>query len=177
VVISIRRARALVLTVSVFVTAGIAAAAGGFPPSIYPSPVAAVPGHALALCPNRQGLDPFTSPAVRLALRAAASYGRQNLDTDLRNSDRAWWPQVRRMWRTGRPGTGLSNHVVLGSESTAQSAFAVFMGPACGSTTLRKSLMVTVGPSQAGSAPHCSACNSHLFFINRRGRPLIYFLY
>ena len=175
--IRIGRAGALVLPVSVFVTSGIAGASGGFPPSIYPSPVVAAPGHALALCPNPQGLEPFTSAAARLARRAAASYDRQNLETDLRNSDRAWWPQVRRMWRRGRPVTGLTNHVVLGSEPTAQSGFAVFMSPACGTTTLKKSLMVTIGPSQAGSGPHCSACNSHLFFINRRGRPLIYFLY
>jgi hypothetical protein len=158
-------------------TAGIAGASDGFPASIYPSAVAAVPGHALALCPNLQGLEPFTSTTLSLARRAAWSYGRNSLDTDLRNSDRAWWPEVRRMWGTGRPGTGFAGHVVLGFEPTARSGFAVFAGPACGTATLKRSLMVTIGPSQVRPGPHCSACNSHLFFINRHGRPLIYFLY
>jgi hypothetical protein len=167
------------LMLAVAVIAGAAAAHGSnvFPASIYPPPVTAVHGHALALCPSPVGLEPFTSKATTLALQAAASYDRRNVETDLRNSDRAWWSHVRRMWRTGRPGKEVVNRVVLGSEPAAKSGFAVFVRPACGAPNLRRSLMVTVGPSQAGPGPHCSACNSNLFFIERRGRPLIYFLY
>lgn len=165
------------VSVAVAATAATASASSGFPASIYPPAVAAVPGHALALCPSRRGLEPFGPTATTLALQAAGSYDRRNLETDLRNSDRAWWPDVRQMWHTGHPEGGLSNSVVLGSEPTARSGFAVFMGPACGAFTLNRSLMVTVGPSHAGPGPHCAACNSHLFFVDRRGRPLIYFLY
>jgi hypothetical protein len=144
---------------------------------IYPPAVASTPDHGLALCPNHQGLEPFTPKATTLALQAATSYGRRNLETDLHNADRAWWPQVRRLWLTPHSGSGLGKAVVLGSEPTARSAFAAFMGPACGATTLKRSLMVTVGPSQAGPGPHCNACNAHLFFVDRGSQPLIYFLY
>jgi len=37
--------------------------------------------------------------------------------------------------------------------------------------------MVTVGPSQAGSGPHCDACNAHFFYLERRGRPMLWFIY
>ena len=163
--------------IAVVAISATARGSNGFPASIYPPPVAAVPDHALALCPNHQGLKPFTSDATKLALQAAASYDRRNLETDLHNSDRAWWPDVRRIWRTGHPGSGLSNSVVLGLEPTVHSGFARFISPACGTLTLNRSLTVTIGPSQAGPGPHCNACNSHVFFIDRRGRPLIYFLY
>jgi hypothetical protein len=167
----------LMLAVAVIASAAAAYGSSVFPASVYPPPVAAVLGHALALCPNPDGLKAFTSKATTLALQAAASYDRRNVETDLRNSDRAWWPQVRRIWRTGRPGKGVVNRVVLGSERAAKSGFAVFLRPACGTPNLMRSLIVTVGPTQAGQRPHCSACNAHLFFIDRRGRPLIYFLY
>jgi hypothetical protein len=168
------------VTAEIFVTAGIAGAAGGFPAPTYPAPVAAASGHGLALCPNPQGLQPFTSSTVKLARQAAARYDRKSLETDLSNADRAWWLEVRRMWRSGHPGKGFFNYgrlVVLGAEPAAQSGFQVFMRPACGVTTLKRSLMVTIGPSRAGPGPHCDACDSHLFFVNRRGRPLIYYLY
>ena len=151
-------------------------ASSGFPALTYPQPLAAVPDHALALCPNHRGLEPFTREATELALRAAAVYGHRNLETDLQNSDRAWWPDVRQLWRTAHPRSGVGSGVVLGSEPTMQSGYALFMGPACGSLTVQRSLVVTIGPSLAGHS-HCDACRSHLFFIDRRGRPLIYFLY
>jgi hypothetical protein len=171
--------KAIVLSVTVLVT-GAAAIVGGaesFPPSLYPPPVPAAPGHGLGLCPNPSGLETFTVRTARLALRVAATYDHKSLDTDLRNSDRAWWPQVRRMWASGHPGKGVAFRVVLGAEPTAKSAYAVFMGPACGASTLAKSLMVSVGPRQPVRGPHCVACNSQLFFVDRQGRALIYYLY
>jgi hypothetical protein len=159
---------------------GLAAAghaARGFPPRIYPVPVAAVPGHAVGLCPSHRGLAAFTTQATKLGVQQAQSYARSNLETDLRNADRAWWPEVRRNWRTGRPASASSRLVALGSEPAAQSGYAVFLRPACGTSTLKRSLMVTIGPSQAGPGPHCNACNVHLFFIDRRGRPLVWFVY
>jgi hypothetical protein len=167
----------LMLSIGLVATAAAARRSGEFPALLYPPPVAAVPDHALALCPNHRGLEPFTSNAMKLALRMAARYDRRNLETDLHNSDRAWWPDVRRMWRTRRPGSDIRNGIVLGSEPTARIGFDVFMGPACATTTLKKSFTVTIGPNQTGAGMHRNACNSHLFFIDRRGRPLIYFLY
>jgi hypothetical protein len=162
----------------VLVAGAAAAVAGGasFPASLYPPPIRATPGHAASLCPNPSGLEGFTVKATKLALRAAATYDQKTLDTDLRNSDRAWWPQVRHMWSSGHPRKGFVFHA-LGSEPTVKSGYSVFMGPACGASTLSKSLMVTIGPRQPSRGPHCVACNSHLFFIDRRGQPLIYYLH
>jgi len=158
-------------------TAVAAVAVDQFPASVYPQPVAATPDHALALCPNPSGLESFSTRASTAAVRAAKAYDRASLATDLRNSDRAWWPNVRKMWASGHPGTGVENRVVLGSGPTGtRGGFSVFMGPACGAATLAKSLMVTIGPPQ--SPPNvCDGCRSHLFFVDRNGRPLIYFLY
>lgn len=121
-----------VIVIAITMMAASAHANESFPSLTYPAPVPAVSGHALALCPSKAGLVGFDVTAVRRAREIAASYDRENLATDLRNADRDWWPQVRRMRRTGKPGTGVRFQVVLGSEATSKSGFAVFMGPACG---------------------------------------------
>jgi hypothetical protein len=154
--------------------ASAAVAVDQFPASIYPQPVAATPNHGLAFCPNPSGLESFSTKARKAAIQAAKAYDRASLATDLRNSDRAWWPNVRKMWASGHPGAGAKNRVVLGSGTS--DGFSVFMRPACGASTLAKSLMVTVGPPQ--SPPNaCNACRSSLFFVDRGGRALIYYLY
>jgi hypothetical protein len=165
-----------VAALTLLVVTGVALAAVSvdqFPASVYPQPVTATPDHALALCPNPSGLQAFDSKATQIALEAAQAYDRASLATDLRNSDRAWWSNVRKLWSSGHPGAGVEQRVVLGSEPAAKSGFAVFMAPACGATTLAKSLLVTIGPPQSP----CDACRSHLFFVDRAGRPLIYYLY
>lgn len=110
-----------------------------------------------------------------MAATTADAYGRKNLLADLTASDRAWWPQVRKLWRSGRPKVG--KRVDLGSQTAASSGYARIISSACGRALLQISLMVTVGPSQKRPGPHCSACNSQLFMIDRRGHVLIYFVY
>lgn len=144
--------------------------------ALAPSPVRARPGHAVALCPNPSGLEAFAPSARQRAAREAGAYGRRSLAADLANTDRAWWPHVRALWNT-QTARKQSNDVVLGSEPATRSGFAVFLRPACGAATLRRTLMVTLGPSQAGPGPHCDACNAHLFYVERRGRPLLWFIY
>ncbi|HZP74420.1 MAG TPA: hypothetical protein VFA97_13695 [Gaiellaceae bacterium] len=140
-----------------------------------PAPVKASPGHGVELCPSPLGLQAFTATTRKLAVRAAATYGREDLASDLRNSDRSWWPHVRRLWSSSP--TARAKDVVLGSEPAATSGFQVFLRPACGATTVERSLMVTVGPSQSGAGPHCDACNVHLFYVTRAARPLLWFVY
>ena len=144
--------------------------------ALHPPPVTANPGHAVALCPDPRSLQLFTSVAKRRAAREADAYGRRSLALDLANADQAWWPHVRALWKT-RAARKHSSYVVLGSEPATRSGFAVFLRPACGTSTLQRTLMVTVGPSQAGPGPHCDACNVHLFYVERRGRPLLWFIY
>ena len=144
--------------------------------ALHPSPVEPRPGHAVALCPNPSGLEVFTSVALQRAAREADAYGRRSLAADLANTDRAWWPHVHALWKTQTARKHKAD-VVVGSEPATRSGFAVFLRPACGAATLRQTLMVTVGPSQAGPGPHCDACNAHLFYVARRGRPLLWFVY
>jgi hypothetical protein len=150
-----------------------AALASQLPGSVYPPPVAAR-GGALGACPNPVGLERFDPATTRLAVRIAAGYDHTSLAVDLRNSDRAWWPQVRQMWRTGKPGQGVDSQVVEGSQPGPNIAFAVIVRYACGSQLLAKSLSVGVGPRYRHG---CDACVSSLFFVDRRGRALIYYLY
>jgi len=125
----------------------------------------------MALCPSAAGLEPFTPAAIELAGTEAGLYGRLSLATDLRDSDRAWWPTVKRMWRT--QGKHLVGQSVLESGPAATSGYQVFLDPACGAGIVAKSIVVTIGPFDQ----NCNACRSHLFFVDRRGRPLAYYLY
>jgi hypothetical protein len=171
-------ARFGVATAVVLATALASAAAVGAKhlDALHPSPVKARPGHAVALCPNPTGLQSFTSVELQRAAHEADAYGRRSLAADLANSDRAWWPRVRALWKTATVRKH-NTDAVVGSEPAARSGFAVFLRPACGAAILRRTLMVTVGPSQAGSGPHCDACNAHFFYVERTGRPLLWFIY
>ena len=118
----------------------------------------------------------FTSIARQRAAHEADAYGRWSLAADLANTDRAWWQHVNALWKT-QTARKHSADVVVGSERAADSGFAVFLRLACGLATLKRTLMVTVGPSQMGSGPHCDACNAHFFYVERGGRPLLWFIY
>jgi hypothetical protein len=144
--------------------------------ALHPFPVKGTPGHAVELCPNPSGLQVFNSVALQRAAREADAYGRRSLDADLANTDRAWWPHVRELWKT-HTARKHDTDVVVGSEPAMRSGFAVFLRPACGAATLKRTLMVTVGPSQVGPGPHCDACNAHFFYVERTGRPLLWFVY
>ena len=163
-----------VWVVLVALTAQAGAQANPYPASVYPSPVASK-GQALSLCPSAAGLEPFDAAATSLARKAAGQYVRKSLGTDLRDSDRAWWPTVKRMWKSRTQD--VAGRVVLGSEPAADNGYKVFLEPSCGSAIVRRSLIVTIGPDRSGPGPHCNACRSSLFFVDRGGRPLAYYLY
>jgi hypothetical protein len=172
------RIRTLVTSTSAALTLGLIAWAGvlagaayadSFPRSIYPLPIAAKAEGALALCPSSRGLDQFDSSSRQSSERVVAAYGRTNLGEDIVRSDRAWWPQVRRMWASShRRG---SREVVLRAGPAAASPYAVIVSHSCGGALVRASLAVTVG------RPHssCMACKTTFFLIARDSRPLIYY--
>jgi hypothetical protein len=145
------------------------------PPAGYPAPVASH-GGALTACPNPAGLEPFDTKTASLAVRIASSYDRTSLANDLRQSDRSWWPQVREMWRSPKSANGVVSQAVYRSGPAEKSAYSVIVRFSCGANLIAESLTVGMGPHQTRSM-HCSACVSTLFFVNRRGRPLIYYLY
>ncbi len=155
----------------------VAAAATGHPASVYPPPVKARAGGALAACPNPAGLERFNSTTTKLAIRIAGSYDRISLAHDLHGSDRAWWPQVREMWKSGKPSEEALHDVVYGSgEPLARNSYAVIVRFSCGQSLVAKSLTVGIGPRQS-HPPYCEACISSMFFVDRRGQALIYYLY
>jgi hypothetical protein len=157
---------------------GVAAAAAStpFPKSIYPAPSRARAHGALTFCPDEAGLESFTRAARLRATAVAESYGRISQEADLRSSDRAWWPEVRTMWRSGRTTPAASTEMVDGSQLGAKMGYATIVRHACGEQLVEKSLSVAVGPRQT-HPPYCDACITSLFFIDRRGRSLLYFMY
>jgi hypothetical protein len=174
--------RSLVMLVSSVALAGgfgAAAAAGAlqFRVSVSPPPVTARAGGALAACPSPAGLERFNATTTKLAAQIASSYGRISLTHDLRDSDRAWRPQVRDTWRSGKPSEEALHRVVYGSgEPLSKSSYSVIVRFSCGQALVRKSLTVRIGPRQS-HPPYCDACTSTVFFVDRRGRALIYYLY
>jgi len=77
------------------------------------------------------------------------------------------------MWRTGRPSKGMDNQIVEGSEPLARSGYGVIARFSCGQRLVSLSLQVVIGPRHA----RCDACRSQLWFVNRRGRVLLYYIY
>jgi hypothetical protein len=144
-----------------------------FPPSIYPPSVHSR-GGALAACPSPAGAERFTAAARTAAITIASRYDRVGEATDVRNADRAWWPNVRHMWRSGGPGRGVSYQVVSGARIGPELAYSTVIAYSCGRRLASDSLSVYLGPRQRHG---CDACVSSLFFIDRRGHPLIYYLY
>jgi hypothetical protein len=142
--------------------------------SVYPRAVKARAG-ALAACPNPAGLEPFNSTTTTLAVHTARAYGHISLSHDLRASDRAWWPQARRKWSAGRPALGRSN-VTGTSPLETHGDLSSIIRRACGDALIPLTQLVgiiPIGQERTG----CNACRSDMFFVDRRGRALIYYLY
>jgi hypothetical protein len=147
-----------------------------FPASVYPQPTHSR-GGALAACPNPSGLQPFTRADTSAAVRSASRYGQASEALDIRSSDRAWWPQVRNTWRTRSPRHAGASQTVSGPAAPAsRSDYSMIVRFSCGHSLVARSLVVGVGPRQT-HAPYCEACISHLFFVDRRGHALLYFVY
>jgi hypothetical protein len=149
-----------------------ATASGGLPPSIYPPPLRS--RGALPACPNPAGLQPFNRNVTSAAVASANRYLQVSEAVDLHNSDPAWWPQVRAMWRRrGQPQPGLRGEVVDKSEPLRAALYSVLVRSSCGGSLVAKSLLVMVGPRHQ----RCAACRSNLFFLDRRGHALLYYTY
>ena len=128
---------------------------------------------ALLACPSSKGLAPFTAHTKMAADHEAAIFDRLSLKEDLRISDQSWWPQVREMWKAQQasPELQLSGTVRPGVP-LAQTAYSVLIPSKCGRKLVEDSLMVTLLPLQQPTSTGTS-----LFFLNRDGRVLVYFVY
>ena len=161
-----------VMVATAGVGAACAGASDGFPPSIYPP---AVHGRgAVSPCPNPAALDPFTPSVTSAAVESAKRFLNVSETLDLHDSDRAWWPQVRALWRRREPAAnGFANDIVDGSEPLGRSGYAVIARFSCGESLVSKSLQVTVGPRHM----RCAACRSQLWFVDRLRHALLYYVY
>jgi hypothetical protein len=167
--------RATTPTSAPLVTA-TAPAMHGFPAAIYPPSVPATGTNGvLTQCPNPAGVTPVPTSARPAAVRAAQQLDAVNLDADLHNSDRSFWPQVEAMWaKSDRSGSG-TVVVSVGPFGTREWGFVV---AACGQQLASQTLVVALGPPEAvQGARSCLACVGHFFFIARGGKPLLYLVY
>jgi hypothetical protein len=155
-----------VLVALVTATAALAATAT-FPTRYYPAPVASK-GGALSRCPSPTGLEPFSSATVKAAGLAAASYTSVNETAALALSDQAYWPQVRKIW-TNRSFVA-NSQTVVSSEPLAKSGYRAVVRGSCGKSLVPLTQLVIT--ETKGSK--CIACQSRMFFLNRRGRVLVY---
>jgi hypothetical protein len=155
---------------------GTAVARAATPPaaSVYPPPVHARAAGALAACPNPAGLERFSATSRSLAVQIAAGFGRTRLAADLRHSDRAWWPAVHRAWRTGRPDQGMPSEAVRGTALGADMFQSDVARNSCGSGLVADSLDVVIGPRNLRGS---NDLTTNLVFVNRRGRPLVYWIH
>jgi hypothetical protein len=140
----------------------------GFPIALYPPRRPAL-GTDLPACPGAQGLEPFTPETVTEALAVAGRFNAfvSSFYGDLRSTDRAWWPSVFDDWVSNFYDN--DTHTVVSHGPAFDDLFSAAVAHACGKLLLRDSIVVVVGPSGYSSQV------SHLYFLDRRGQPLIYF--
>ena len=140
----------------------------GFPASVYPTATRAR-GTDLEACPDSEGLQPFDAHAIAVARAIAKNFNAftSSFYGDLQSSDRSWWTTIFAEW-VGY-GYDRDNHTVLSAQPANRDTFALAVAHACGENLLRDSLVIDVGPSGY------SFQVSHLYFLDRRGHPLVYF--
>jgi hypothetical protein len=168
----------------VVVASGLALGAAGlaltaaFASGIYLPPTHSR-GGALRLCPNLTSLERFSKSAVKTARAEVMRFGRVSRSDDLAASDPAWQPEVRANWRPGhKPGHG--PQFVLGpvaATPVGKESYGIIVRRSCGSTILTHTVEFTVVPGHPSHPPNCDACRTTFFTIDRRGHPLIYFVY
>lgn len=152
----------------------VSAASGRFPRSIYPPAVSAASGGALTRCPNGSGVGAFPAALRADVRRIALTYAQVNQATDMRNSDPAWWPQIRRMWKS--PSPSQRGVAVRKIEPASHSPYAAIVRRSCGASVLRLSIAATAVP-RAQTGKSCAACAITLFFLDRRDHLLIYYVH
>ena len=140
----------------------------GFPSSLYPPPSAAR-GRDLRSCPDPEGLEPFDARAIAAARASARKFNAytSSFYGDLQSSDRSWWKDVFAEW-IGY-AYDRDTHTVVSAQPASRDTFAAAVAHACGTKLVHDSVVIDVGPSAY------SFQVSHLYYLDRRGRPLVYF--
>jgi hypothetical protein len=143
---------------------------------VYPPPVKSR-GGALSHCPSTSGLEKFDAPSEGTARADSLRYGRVSLAVDLGDSDRAWRPTVRMMWKLPTHTQPVTAVTVRRVTSASHSGYRVIVRRSCDEALVNRSLTVTVGPRPTPGAPECEACAETVFLLDRYGRALIYYVH
>ncbi|MHB1963182.1 MAG: NHL repeat-containing protein [Acidimicrobiales bacterium] len=159
--------RASVLPVSGSISSNLPPlGAPGYPTTTYPKPVPARSGTDISSCPSPQGLVPFDAAAKSAAQQEAAGFD-ASLATSLADADRSWWDAA---YLESVDPADSGRHSVVQVEPASNDFYAPIVTRACGRALLAHSLAIVVGPS-----PYSFAVVSHFFFVDRSGRPLVYY--
>jgi sugar lactone lactonase YvrE len=143
-----------------------AVGAPGFPARLYPAPLPARAGVDPGGCPSPAGLHRFSARARSEAVTIAERIDVAPLRSGLRRSDRAWWHGLYTDQINGQYEQ--SRHRILSVTAAAADPYSAAVTRACGETLLEESLAITVGPGVYSDQV------SHLYFLDRNGRPLLY---
>jgi hypothetical protein len=152
-----------------------AVGAPGFPVSIYPPPSVSSGLNLLGRCPLDSGLQAVVPGTGAEALRVVESLGR-SFQSDLRLSDRVYWPQDVSNWKEGSEGKPGPVHDVLYSGPLERhhqpfgppdESHAIRAG--CGSQTAASTWIIITGRKNR------PALQGEFILINRSGRVLLWY--
>jgi hypothetical protein len=181
-------AAAVVTTVTGFQSPGVLAPTGpaatvapgpgaaGFPLSIYPAARQGLAGGTFTRCPDLDGLAAAGPGATARATAVVASLDAATFSTDLRLTDRAYWPQEQAGRRIssapGRSGGRVLYSGPLASSGSGAAAEAGALSRAvirsCGSRTARDTWLVIT------AAPGRTRGQSEFLLLDRRGHFLVW---
>ena len=145
----------------------------GPPPSPYLAPVPSKYGglSPASGCPNPTGLQPMLPSDSQRIQAILNEYGRVDRNTDLRDSDEAWWPAVNESWsrRTQAPSSVQTTVPPARSIGPAASTpYGQVITSNCGLLLIQDSYSAVAGPATP-------ALESYWYFLKRYGVVLVYF--
>lgn len=120
-----------------------------------PAPTKPLARGALSECPNPAGLQPFDATASRRAATDVLDYGHVSVALDLDDSDRAWQPDVRAMWKGIHQSEPPEQRTRIAMNATParRSSYRSIVAHSCGYALIRRSLTVTAGPETSPQCP------------------------
>lgn len=117
-------------------------------------------------CPSPTGLQSFGAAARNAAVRAAEIVDMAPFDRGVALSDPSWWSGFYTDQIDGRYGIGRHHVYTLGPASA--DPYSAALVRRCGAALVRRSIAVVVGHGVYSDQV------SHMFFLDRNGRALLY---
>lgn len=147
--------------------------ATGFPVSIYPPPPSSKELNLVGQCPSASGLQQPGPGTAAAALRVVQDLGR-SFQSDLRLSDRVYWPQVLANWKAGTgTASGPVNVLYSGPLESYHQAFgppdmASTILSGCGSQVAGDTWMIVTGKK------NLPGLQGEFLMLDRRGHMLLW---